>query len=323
MLVDKVPVHLKSGRGGDGCESFEIRGPRKYYPMGGDGGKGGDVIIRADKSVSDLEFFFYNPRQKAENGHPGGNNKKTGRQGKDLILEVPVGTKIFSKEDNYLLRDLSADGEEFIALTGGWPGRGNHDNKTHSHGQPGKELEVLMDYTIPCDAAIVGMPNSGKSFLLSKLTKAKTKVTTYPFSTTLPQLGSMECSGYSRRLLCDLPSLFEGSSEGKGLGNRFLKHALRAKILLVVIDCFHEFSTSLFESYQTVLNELRKYSEELMDKEHVVLINKWDAAVRDSAEEDYARIKECCRYVYKISVETGENMDLLRQRIEELIPEGE
>lgn len=319
MLVDRTEVFLRSGKGGDGCESYECRGYKKFFPIGGDGGKGGDIIIRGDNNLSNLDYYLFNPRQIAQSGQPGSGNKKTGAQGKDLVLRVPPGTKVFSKEDGYLLREINESYDEFTVLQGGWPGRGNHDNKTHSKGQAGQELTVVFDYSIPSDAAFVGMPNSGKTSLLGALTRAKVKEAAYPFSSTLPQLGSLKCDDYTRRVLCDLPSLMEGSTEGKGLGTRFLKHAVSSKNIIIVIEPRSDFSTSLYESFKVVTQELSAYSEKFTEKEYIVVINKWEQAVRDGAEEDLAKIKTCCKHVFPVSVKTGENIDLLKERLQSLL----
>lgn len=318
-MIDRAVVYLQAGRGGNGCESFENRGPRKYYPQGGDGGKGGDIIFRADANSRDLEYFKFNPHLRAESGTQGSSNKKTGKSGKDLILKVPPGTIVLHKDKGYIIRNLSAVHDEFIAVRGGWPGRGNHDNKTPSHGKDGETFECILDYQIPSDIALIGPPNAGKTLLLSHLTRAKVTATEYPFSTTTPQLGSLELEDYTRFILCDLPSLIKGAAHGKGVGSAFLKHALRAKLLYILLDPTSEFTEGIIDAYQMLAEELRTFSSELCQKPHIVLINKCDMAVDEKIKKDKETLKKTCKEVYNISAKTGEGIDTVIQRTQELL----
>ncbi len=319
MLIDHAIVYLKAGKGGNGCESFENRGPRKLYPNGGDGGKGGDIIIRADSNVRDLEFFKYNPVIESEKGKQGSSNKNTGKCGKDYILKVPVGTVIMSRRENYLIRDLSVANDEVIVVRGGRQGRGNHDNKTQTHGKEGEELEIILDYKIKSDIAIIGTPNSGKSTLLAYLTSAKVKTHEYPFSTHSPQLGSFELEDYTQLIMCDLPSLIEGSSRGKGVGNLFLKHAERARLIFYVIDPNNSFTGDIVDSFNVLQKEVGHYSQDILKKPFIVLINKSDIADSEEIKKSKDRLKKMHKYVYNISALKGEGIKPVISKISEVV----
>ncbi len=291
MLIDRVKVHVKAGNGGNGCESFESRGYQKYYPMGGDGGKGGDIIIRVDMNLNNLEYYSFNPHQKSEGGTQGGGNKKTGKQGKDLVLTVPIGTVVRSVDEKYVLRDLADSWDEFIVARGGFPGRGNHDQKIPSQGQPGGEFDVIFDYRMRTDIALLGTPNSGKSSFLSRLTRAKVKKADFPYSTKSPQLGSLQFEDYSRLLVCDFPSIVAGSADGKGLGNTFLKHVLRSQLMVVVLEPYSDFCESVVEGYEAILKEVALYDEEAGGIPHVVVVNKGECVDGD-AEKDIDKLRK-------------------------------
>lgn len=322
MLVDRVTVHLQAGNGGNGCESFECRGHKKYFPIGGDGGKGGDIIFKTDNNLKDLEFYKFHPHQRAEHGTQGGSNKKKGKQGKDMVLHVPIGTIVYSTEGGYLLRDLSRVGDEFVVARGGFPGRGNHDNKTPSHGKPGEALSVILDYQIDAPVVFVGLPNSGKSLLLSSVTRAKVKSTEYPYATRFPQLGSIEFDDYSRAVVCDLPSIAKGADEGKGMGNAFLKHALRAKVVCVVLEAQSDFAESLIDAYQQVCSELKLFDERLLQKQQIVLINKCDETFDDEAQQAIDAIKKQMPEVCMVSALDGTGMDTFTKQLAGLLKQG-
>lgn len=322
MLIDKVKIYVRAGNGGHGCESYECRGPRKYYPTGGHGGKGGDIVFRAETNVRDLEHFKFNPRIIGNNADQGGSNRKAGKKGADIVVKVPVGTTISSLAENYLIRDLAHHGDEVIVAKGGFGGRGNQDNKKATKGRPGQELEVVLDYTITADISIVGLANSGKSALLSRLTHAKVDVTDYPFSTKSPQLGSYECDDYKRLTLLDMPSLIKGAHKGRGTGNRFIKHALRSKILFVIVELMSEFASDAVDAAQIVLEELRHFDERLVSKDFYIIINKDDCDEGDHMKKVKDRLKKKYKNVYNVSTLTGNGIDLLMKDVQARIRSG-
>lgn len=316
MLIDKVKVYVRAGNGGHGCESYECRGPRKYYPTGGHGGKGGDIVFRAETNVRDLEHFRFNPRIIGNNADQGGSNRKAGKKGADSVLKVPVGTTIRYLEEHYLIRDLAHHGDEVIVAKGGIGGRGNQDNKKATKGRPGQELEIVLDYTITADISIVGLANSGKTALLSRLTHAKVEATDYPFSTKSPQLGSYECDDYKRLTLLDLPSLIKGAHKGRGNGNRFIKHALRSKVLFVVVELTSEFASDALDAVHIVREELQQFDERLVAKDFYIIINKDDCDEEGHMEKVKDRLKKKYKNVYNVSTLTGNGIDLLMQDVE-------
>jgi GTP-binding protein len=316
MLVDTVRVYVAGGRGGNGAEAYDYRGPRKFYPNGGHGGKGGDIIFKADKNVRDLEFFKFNPRVIGNNGSNGGHNRMVGKQGADSIIKVPIGTTIRSFDDNYLIRDLANAGDEVVVARGGRHGCGNQDNKPKTDGKPGEEITVVLDFTIASDIAFVGVPNSGKTTLLGKLTNAKVKVTDYAFSTQAPQLGSWEFSEFRQLIALDLPSIMAGASEGKGLGNRFLKHVKRAKLIFLIIDCSFSSLEMGNDPFAIVLNELKAYDESLPEKSIYYIINKNDLDQDEDVIKMKKRLKRKYKNIYNISAQTGEGLADLAKAVE-------
>jgi GTPase len=319
MLIDKVKIYVRAGNGGHGCESYECRGPRKYYPTGGHGGKGGDIIFRAETNVRDLEHFKFNPRIIGNNAAQGGSNRKAGKKGDDILVKVPVGTTISSADGSYLIRDLACHGDEVIVAQGGNGGRGNQDNKTATKGRPGQELEVVLDYTISADISILGLANSGKTTLLSRLTHAKVESTDYPFSTKAPQLGSYECDDYKRLIFLDMPSLIKGSHRGRGNGNRFIKHALRSKVLFILVEPVSEFAENAVDAVSTVLDELQVFDTRLIEKESFIIINKDDLDQSGSIKKLKDRLKKKYKNVYNVSARSGNGIDLLMQDVEAFI----
>jgi GTP-binding protein len=320
MLVDKVKIFVRAGKGGDGCESYENRGPRKYYPTGGNGGKGGAIIFRAETNVRDLEHFKFNPRIIGKAGVQGSSNRKAGKKGTDVICTVPVGTTIYSAADDYLIRDLIHHGDEVILARGSNPGRGNQDNRTATKGKPGQELEAILDYTIFSDIALIGLANSGKTSLLARLSNAKVEGTDYPFSTTAPQLGSYECEDYKRLILLDLPSLIKGSSEGKGIGNRFLKHALRAQLFFIVLDARSDFSENICSAVEILQDELRIFNDALVGKPFFLVLNKCDIADEKDLKKDKERLKKKYKNVYNVSTYSGAGIDVLMKEARKQLP---
>ena len=276
MFTDTAKVSLKAGKGGDGAVSFrrEIYIP-KGGPDGGDGGKGGDIIFRADKDTNTLIDFRFTPILTAEDGKNGSGTRSAGRSGQDLIVEVPVGTIV--KRDGEVIADLVADGQEAVIARGGDGGFGNAHFKSSTRqapiiaevGEPGEEFEAELELKLLADVGLVGLPNAGKSTFLSVVSNARPEIADYPFTTLTPQLGVATIDGYDL-LIADIPGLIEGASEGKGLGHDFLRHVDRTAVLLHLVDVYNN---DAGEAYKTIREELEKYSD-LASRPEIVALTK-------------------------------------------------
>ena len=280
MFIDTAKVSLKAGKGGDGAISFrhEIYIP-KGGPDGGDGGKGGDIIFRADKDENTLLDFKFKPLLFAEDGKNGSGSRSFGRGGKDLIVKVPVGTMVWkvSESQKILLADLTKDGQEAIIAHGGEGGRGNFHFKSSVRqtprmaelGVPGEEFEAELELKLLADVGLVGLPNAGKSTFLSVISNATPEIANYPFTTLVPNLGVAKIDN-SSLLIADIPGLIEGASEGKGLGTAFLRHVDRTAVLLHLVDVYND---DAGKAYQTIRTELEKYSD-LKTRPEIVALTK-------------------------------------------------
>ena len=285
-FLDQTKIHLKAGAGGSGSASFRREKFIEFGgPDGGDGGHGGSIVFVADKNLNTLIDFRYQQHVKAENGQDGKGKKKTGRNGKDLILKVPLGTQIFEEDNNTLIEDLTKFEQKIIIAKGGKGGLGNVRFKSSTNRAPRKKTDggkgenfwVWLQLKVIADIGIVGMPNSGKSSLLSVLTSAKPKIANYPFTTINPNLG---VTNYDNKevTLADIPGLIEGAHEGIGLGDKFLKHIERCKNILHLIDITND---NLLENYSKVRKELFKYSNKLTKKKEIIVFNKTDMISED------------------------------------------
>lgn len=278
MFVDKVSVTLKAGDGGNGVVSFRHE---KYVdkggPDGGDGGNGGDIILRASTNQNTLSSFRYKKLHEAEPGKPGFSSNKHGRSGKDLIIDVPVGT-VVSTDDGYVLADLTTDGQETIIAKGGRGGFGNahfvsstrQAPKVAEKGEPGQQVDAVMEIKLIADVGLVGLPNAGKSSFLSSVSNARPEIANYPFTTLTPSLGVVDIDKKSL-LIADIPGLIEGASQGKGLGDEFLRHIERTSVLLHLIDIYDD---NLGNSFTVIRKELEEYSKLLADKPTLVALTK-------------------------------------------------
>ena len=277
MFVDTAKIFVQSGRGGNGAVSFR----RELYiekggPDGGDGGRGGDVIFRATKDLNTLLNFRYKPELKAKNGESGSKRNKTGKSGEPLIVKVPVGTIV--KRDNEVLADLKFDGEEVIIARGGDGGFGNAHFKSSVRqtprvaelGEAVESFEADLELKLLADVGLVGFPNAGKSTFLSVVSNARPEIANYAFTTLTPNLGVAEIDG-SNLLIADIPGLIEGASEGKGLGDAFLRHVERTSVLLHLIDVYEEEPD---EQYRIIREELKKYQPELLNRPEIIALTK-------------------------------------------------
>ncbi len=300
QFIDEAKIHLKAGDGGNGAVSFRRE---KFVPRGGpdggDGGRGGSVIFKCAKDLNTLIDFRFVQHFKAQNGQKGQGKNKSGLYGENLVLKVPQGTQIFS-DDEELITDLMEPDQEVVIARGGNGGFGNANFKSSINqapdyaipGQKGDELWVKLKLKLLSDAGLLGLPNAGKSTFLASTTRAKPKIADYPFTTLKPQLGVVYVDDHEF-VLADIPGLIKGASEGRGLGDRFLKHIERCGVLLHLIDGSAE---NIIENYQTIRDELAGYSPELLEKYEIIAINKIDLL---SKEEITAKTKELKDYLKK------------------------
>lgn len=281
-FVDYVKIHCKSGNGGSGSRHMRRE---KYIPKGGpdggDGGRGGHVIVRGNKQMWTLLHLKFNKHTKAQHGEPGRGNQKTGAEGNDAYIDVPIGTIARDNETNEILFEISEDGQEEILKRGGRGGKGNTHFKSSTNrtpdfaqtGEEGSEGWCVLELKVLADVGLVGFPNAGKSTLLSVLSAAKPEIANYPFTTLRPNLGIISYRDNSSFIMADIPGIIEGAHEGKGLGLRFLRHIERNSLLLYMIPADSE---DIKKEFDILLNELKQYNPELLDKERILAITKSD-----------------------------------------------
>jgi GTPase len=324
-FIDEAKFFVKAGDGGNGCVSFRRE---KYVPKGGpnggDGGRGGNVIIVAQASLNSLIDFRYRSHFKAERGEHGKGKDMHGRKGQHCYVEVPVGSIIKNIETGQILADLSIDGETYCAAAGGDGGLGNPHfssgtNRTPriaTNGQSGEEFWLKVELKLIADVGLVGLPNAGKSTLLSKLSAANPKIAPYPFTTLEPQLGVLQYKYYNPCIIADIPGLVEGAHTGTGLGHKFLKHIERTSILIHVLDAADE---DIIDNYGVISNELALYKKELADRTHIVLLNKIDIVEDETLAELLEQFSKGDTAVMAISAEEELGLDELKEAIFELL----
>lgn len=310
MFKDSVDIYVTAGKGGNGIVAFRRE---KYVPLGGpaggDGGKGGSVIFIADESLNTLLDFTYERHLKAEDGKNGMPKNQTGKEGKDLVLKVPIGTQVYLKETNHLLFDFVHDGQKEVIAKGGKGGRGNTSFKTHRNPAPkiaengdlGEYLELKLELKLLADVGLVGMPNAGKSTLISVLSNAKPKIADYPFTTLVPNLGLVYLDLEQSFVMADLPGLIEGASAGAGLGFNFLRHIERCRVLLHLVSMDSLENENPYENFKKINEELFNYNEDLKDRPMIVCATKMDVP---GSEEKFKEFKEKIQNefpIYKIS----------------------
>jgi GTPase len=320
VFSDRAQVHVEAGRGGDGALSFRRE---KYVPRGGpdggDGGRGGDVVLRADPSLRDLSSLKGVNRLRAPRGGSGRGKKRHGADGESVELRVPVGTEVLDAEGD-LVADLTEPGASFVAARGGPGGRGNARFATSTRqtprfaetGLPGEERDLVLHLKLLADAALTGLPNAGKSSLLRRISNAKPKVADYPFTTIEPVLGTVDAPDGRQLVVADVPGLIEGAAEGAGLGHEFLAHLERARLLIHVIDVA---APDLRQQYETIRGELEQYGAGLDELPEVVALNKIDL-VEEPPQLDFDRALR----VFALSCATGEGIEELERALFELCP---
>lgn len=320
-FIDEAKFYVKAGDGGNGCVSFRReKFVPKGGPNGGDGGRGGSVIIRAKNGLSSLIDFHFRSHFKAERGEHGQGKDMHGRGGKDCYVDVPIGSIIRKVESGEVLADLAFDGAIFIAAAGGEGGLGNPHfasgtNRTPriaTHGKAGEEAWLKIELKLLADIGIVGLPNAGKSTLLSKLSAAHPKIASYPFTTLEPQLGVMRHSYHEPCIIADIPGLVAGAHEGVGLGHKFLRHIERTSVLLHVLDAADE---EVKANYQTVSSELALYKEDLAVRMQILVLNKIDLVDAAYLHQLENHFHNHCPHVMSISGETGIGIDALKDVI--------
>ena len=286
MFIDRAKIHVKAGDGGNGVTAFrrEKFVPRGG-PSGGDGGVGGSVWIEADEGLNTLLHLRYNPEHKAERGKHGEGSNRHGRDGEDAVVKVPVGTQIYDAGTNELLFDFTEPAQRYLAAKGGKGGWGNSHFATptrraprfHYNGRPGEERELQLELKLIADVGLVGFPNAGKSTLISVISAAKPKIADYPFTTLEPNLGVVDMGDYRTFVVADIPGLIEGASEGAGLGDRFLRHVERTKLILHLVDVSSLSGRDPVEDYRIINRELANYNQELAERPQIVVATKIDA----------------------------------------------
>tara|TARA_B100001121_G_scaffold273056_1_gene259954 strand:- start:20 stop:1006 length:987 start_codon:yes stop_codon:yes gene_type:complete len=320
-FLDQAKIYIKAGNGGAGASSFRRE---KYIefggPDGGDGGNGGSIIFESERNLNTLIDFRYTQHFKAENGKPGSKKNKTGASGKDLVLKIPVGTQIYEEDDNTLIYDFIKNKDRFVIASGGRGGLGNTKFKSSTNraprrkttGSKGEEFWIWLQLKVIADVGIIGLPNAGKSSLLSRCSRAKPKIANYPFTTINPNLGVLN---FNEReiIIADIPGLIEGSHKGIGLGDKFLRHIERCKTLIHLIDISEE---NVNENYLKVRFELSKYDKSILEKKEVVIFNKTDLISKEIQEIKISNFKKHFKQKFEtLSLVTNKNLRKVKEII--------
>jgi GTP-binding protein len=318
-FLDEAKVYIASGAGGNGCISFRREKFIEFGgPNGGDGGKGGDVVIEAVNGLNTLIDYRYQQHFKAQRGGNGMGKDRAGANGRDVVLKVPIGTQVYDEDGETLIADLTKVGQRVTISRGGNGGFGNAHFKSSTNraprhanpGQPGEERTIRLRLKLIADAGLVGLPNAGKSTFLAAVSAAKPKIADYPFTTLHPQLGVVEVDG-REFVVADLPGLIEGAHEGTGLGDHFLGHTERCRVLLHLVDGTAEDAGA---AYKIVRDELEAYAQGLTEKPEIVALSKADAMTKDTIKAQIAKLKKACRKTPMVlSAQSGESVqDVLR-----------
>ncbi len=320
-FLDQAKIYIKAGNGGSGSASFRREKFVEYGgPDGGDGGDGGSIIVQSDRNLNTLIDFRYAQHFKAQHGKPGSKRNKTGANGEDLILKVPLGTQVYEEDNNTLIYDFTKNKEKYLVASGGKGGLGNVRFKSSTNRAPrkktngklGEEFWIWLQLKVIADIGIIGKPNAGKSSLLAALTRAKPKIANYPFTTINPNLGVTYYGG-KEITLADIPGLVEGAHKGVGLGDKFLRHIERCKILLHLIDLSED---DLLKSYKKIKSELSNYDKDLIRKKEIIFFNKSDLLDDNKINEKLKEFKKKIKNKYEV-VSVYSNKDI--QKIKKLL----
>lgn len=326
MFVDEATVELYAGTGGNGCRAFRReKGVPLGGPFGGNGGKGADIIFKVNTGLNTLIDFKYKRIIRGENGENGLGKGMHGKGAEDIVVLVPAGTVVTDLETNLVIADLTEDGQEVVVAAGGRGGRGNIAFATRTNpapdfaenGEPGEYRNVKLELKLIADVGLVGMPSVGKSTLISKLSASKPKIADYPFTTLKPNLGVVRVADGRSFVLADLPGLIEGASLGHGLGDKFLKHAERTRVIVHIIDMSGTFGRDPYEDYKIINNELKSFSESFMNKPQIVVANKMD--MPNSLENLTEFKKKTNVEVLELSALKGEGLNNLTYKIADLL----
>jgi len=326
-FIDEAMITVQSGDGGKGCLSFRRE---KFIPRGGpdggDGGKGGDIILSTTSRKRTLYQFRYQRHFKAKNGAHGQGKQKTGKKGRSLTIELPPGTLVIDADTGHLIKDLVDTGETIVILKGGRGGQGNTRFKTSTHrtprfaqpGETGETRTLKLELKLLADVGIIGLPNAGKSTLIAAISSARPKIANYPFTTLTPSLGVVQTDWAEPFVVADIPGLIKGAHQGTGLGIKFLRHIERTRILVHLIDVSSIDPDDPLQEYQTINQELVMYDEKLMQKPQIVVLNKLDLpGVRKAAEIFQSAVKD--KKVAFISALTGQGLEQLKSQIVQLL----
>ena len=328
MFVDRVTIFVRAGDGGNGCMSFRRE---KYVPRGGpdggDGGSGGSVILRAVQGLTNLAHLSHQRHWKADRGEHGQGSGCTGRCAEDRVIEVPAGTIIRDRDRGHILRDLKEAGDSVVVAQGGRGGLGNAHFKSsvnraprqHEPGQPGEERWISLELKVIADVGLVGLPNAGKSTLLSRISRAHPEIADYPFTTKYPNLGMVNAGSEGGFVVADIPGLIEGAHEGHGLGHEFLRHVERTRLLVHLVDVAPTDGSDPVSNYRTIRQELERYSPELANRPEILVVTKMDLTGAEEAKADFAR--ELGRDVLSISAVTGKGIPPLIRHVADRLDE--
>ena len=333
MFVDRVVVEFIAGKGGNGVVSWRReKFIPKGGPCGGNGGVGGSIILEADAELSSLDWFRHRRHIKADNGADGGSNSRSGRNGKDLILKVPLGTLVKNSTTNEIIHDFTQDRERWVLCKGGKGGRGNESFKTPTHQAPnictpgklGEINHIELELKLIADVGLVGFPNAGKSTLITSLAGLRVKIGAYPFTTLQPNLGFIELGNYQRIYIADIPGIIEGANQNKGLGLEFLRHIERTKLLIYILDASGIDGRDPVSDFYVLQKELAAYNPELLNRPYLVALNKIDSELSEEHIEHF--IKEFQfppQTLFKISAFYGMGLEPLIEAIATRLKKGQ
>ena len=325
-FIDQVDIIVRSGKGGDGAMSFRREALVEFGgPDGGDGGRGGDVVLKASEHVSSLLSLYYDPKCFAQDGAPGQGQKMFGKRGKDLVVPVPLGTEVYDIESGLLVADITEPGQTAIVATGGAGGYGNVHFKSsvnqapteHTPGGACEERRLRLELKTIADAGLLGFPNAGKSSLLSSLSSATPKIANYPFTTLNPMVGTIVYDDYAKIRMADVPGIIEGAARGVGLGLDFLKHLERSRVLVYVIDLAGTDNREPWSDYKILRKEIDEYSQELADRPALVVVNKCDTEAAQANLERF--VEETGVRPIAISCASGEGLDKFKAALRDLV----